>query len=166
MSRSDYPLIERWRRDRAWLTWWGPARTTDELEQDYGPTIDGQIPTIMQMATTDGRDFAMVESYRLADHSDWNTQIEIPDAAGIDYGIGHPDDRGRGLGRALVAALVADTFAEFPECTSVVAAPKTANLASCRTVEAAGFSLVRQAHLSGEWPATGSSSIYRISRTT
>ena len=86
-TRADYPVLARWRRDRAWLTWWGPARSVDELDDDYGACIDGADPTSMTIATIDGRDFALVETYRLRDHPDWAAKLSMEHAAGIDYAI-------------------------------------------------------------------------------
>lgn len=170
LTRADYPTIARWRRDRAWRTWWGPARTEDELEEDYGPTIDGQEPTVMAIAVLlepgrAPRDIGLVEHYRIADHPEWDAQIDIPGAAGVDYGIGDPADRGRGLGTELLVTLVDEAFDAYPDCTCVVAAPKSANRASCGVLEAIGMSLVRTTHLTGEWPEEGDSSIYRVTRT-
>ncbi len=169
LTRDDYPTLVRWRRDRAWLTWWGPQKTADELEDDYGRTIDGLEPTNMYIASLveDGgapRDVGLVEQYRLADHPEWDTQILIPGAAGIDYGIGSPADRGRGVGKVLLTELVADTFEEYPDCSCVVAAPKSANVASCRAVESIGLTLVRTGHITGEWPEEGDSSIFSVTR--
>ena len=164
-TRADYPLLARWRRDRAWLTWWGPAQTVDELEEYYGPVIDGDDPTIMSIATLDGQDIGLTEQYRIADHPEWDAQVRIEGAAGIDYGIGLPEHRGRGVGTAMLTALVADTFDEFHDCTSVVAAPKSANRASCGVLERIGMELVRVEHLKGEYPEEGDSSIYVMRRT-
>jgi len=163
-DRADYPLLARWRRDRAWLTWWGPARSADELEDDYGPCIDGTEPTLMSVAAVGGREFALVETYRIADHADWSEKVSIAGAAGIDYGIGQAADRGHGLGKRLLVALVADTFDENGDCDSIVAVPKTANLASCRALESVGFSLMRTEEIEGEYPSSGTSSVYKLDR--
>ncbi|MDG2262442.1 MAG: GNAT family N-acetyltransferase [Actinomycetota bacterium] len=162
--RADYPLLAGWRRDRAWLTWWGPARSVDELEDDYGACIDGTEPTLMSVAAIDGRDFALVETYRIADQADWNARVSVPGAVGIDYGIGRASDRGRGFGKSMLSALVGDAFDEYVDCDCIVAVPKTANVASCRALESVGFTLMRTEKIDGEYPGPGTSSIYKLDR--
>jgi len=164
LTRTDYPTLARWRRDRAWLTWWGQALSEDELEDDYGPTIDGTEPTIMFIATEGTRDVGLVETYRHADHPTWQNQIQVEQAIGIDYGIGLPRDRGRGLGRAILTVLIEDALDLFPDCSCVVAVPKSANRPSCALLESLGFTLHAVKPVEGEWPKEGTSSIYRLSK--
>jgi aminoglycoside 6'-N-acetyltransferase len=64
-------------------------------------------------------------------------------AAGIDYLIGGPGDRGHGLGSAMIRAFVADiVFALHPLWTQAGAAPFAANVPSWRALEKAGFRFV------------------------
>lgn len=63
------------------------------------------------------------------------------DAAGIDYLIGDPADRGRGLGSALVRAFVEDVlFPLHPGWSQGCASPQSANVGSWRALAQAGFS--------------------------
>jgi aminoglycoside 6'-N-acetyltransferase len=61
-------------------------------------------------------------------------------AAGIDYLVGEPADRGRGLGTAVIRTFVAGVvFALHPGWSQACAAPSVANVASWRALEKAGF---------------------------
>jgi len=164
LVRADYPMLALWRRDQAWLTWWGPERNENELEDDYGATIDGMEPTLMFVATEGSRDIGLVETYRHTDHPTWHGQIQVDHAIGIDYGIGVPRDRGRGLGRAMLTVLIDEALDLFPDCDCVVAVPKSANRPSCALLESLGFTLHAVKPVEGEWPTEGTSSIYRLTR--
>ncbi len=64
-------------------------------------------------------------------------------AAGIDYLIGDPGERVRGIGTAVIRAFVTDVvFGQHPEWTHACASPQAANVASCRALERAGFAYV------------------------
>jgi len=164
LTRTDYPTLALWRRDRAWLTWWGPPLNEDELEDAYGPTIDGTEPTFMFIATEGSREVGLVETYRHADHPTWHGQIQVDHAIGIDYGIGLPRDRGRGLGRAMLTVLIEEALDLFPDCDCVVAVPKSANRPSCALLESMRFMLHAVKPVEGEWPKEGTSSIYKLTR--
>ncbi len=72
----------------------------------------------------------------------WALGIER-DAAGIDYLIGEPANRGRGLGSAMIRAFVINVvFGLHAEWSQACAAPYAKNIASCRVLEKAGFRFV------------------------
>ena len=65
----------------------------------------------------------------------------------IDYLIGEPHCRGRGLGAAMIAAFVGESWAAYPDATAVVVAMHQTNTASWRAVQRAGFHRVAAGEL-------------------
>ena len=64
-----------------------------------------------------------------------------PGEVGLDYALGDPRAPGRGLGTAMIAALVREVRRHQPGC-GVVVEPEAANAASRRVLERNGFELV------------------------
>lgn len=96
------------------------------------------------IASVDGRDIGWIQCYSAADEPDetapwWELGVDRR-AAGIDYLIGEPADRGRGVGSRMIASFVADVvFGRHPDWTQAAAAPYARNVASWRALEKAGF---------------------------
>jgi GNAT superfamily N-acetyltransferase len=80
---------------------------------------------------------------------------------GIDYAIGDPDATGRGLGTALIAALVDEVRRHHPGC-GVIAGPDASNVASRRVLERNGFSLLGVRAVITE-PTDDPVAVYRLS---
>ncbi len=110
--------------------------------RDYGSSSTDA--TEHWVASTCGRDIGWIQCYAAADEpsesEQWFALGVDPTAAGIDYLIGDPADRGRGLGSAMIHAFVADVvFARRPTWSQACAAPYAENVASWRALEKAGF---------------------------
>ncbi|MEM9516870.1 MAG: GNAT family N-acetyltransferase, partial [Actinomycetota bacterium] len=60
-------------------------------------------------------------------------------AAGIDYLVGDPGQRGQGLGAAMIAAFVGDVVFGAHDWQQAAASPFDANAASWKALEKAGF---------------------------
>jgi len=80
---------------------------------------------------------------------------------GIDYAIGDVACTGRGVGTALVAALVDHVRERHPHA-GVIADPNAANIASRRVLEKNGFMLLAERTVASE-PTSGPMAIYRLS---
>jgi aminoglycoside 6'-N-acetyltransferase len=70
----------------------------------------------------------------------------------IDYLIGEPECRGRGLGAGMIAAFVAESWAAYPNASAVVVAMHQHNPASWRAVERAGFRRIAEGELTPDNP--------------
>lgn len=96
------------------------------------------------IVTVDGRAVGWTRCYPAVDEPEeidrwWDFGVDRA-AAGIDYLLGEPGDRGRGVGAAMIRAFVDDVvFARHPEWTQAAAGPYEANVASWRALEKAGF---------------------------
>lgn len=149
--------------------WWGPAIDEDQLEVDYGSTIDERWtpsngPARMWIYEVDAKPVGLGENYLIDHHLEWANSLGVEHAVGVDYAIGSPADRGKGHGARLIELLVEDALSEHTTATQVVVAPKAANTASRRALESVGLELVEVRHIEGEYPRDGDSAIYAITR--
>lgn len=140
---EDLPMLHRWLNEPGVVRWWeGDDVSWDAVVRDYGSSSTDA--TEHWVASTCGRDIGWIQCYAAADEpsesEQWFALGVDPTAAGIDYLIGDPADRGRGLGSAMIHAFVADVvFARRPTWSQACAAPYAENVASWRALEKAGF---------------------------
>ena len=145
LAESDLPMVHRWLNEPGVVRWWeGEDVSWDAVVRDYGPANNDT--TEHWIASLDGRDVGWIQCYP-ADDPDaedesrhwWQFGVQRS-AAGIDYLIGDPGDRGRGLGSAMIRAFVIDiVFGRHPDWPQACASPYAANTASWRALERAGF---------------------------
>ena len=140
---DDLPMLHRWLNEPGVVQWWeGDDVSWDAVVRDYGSTATDS--TEHWIASAGGRDIGWIQCYAAADEPDetapwWALGVEET-AAGIDYLVGDPADRGRGIGSAMVRAFVVDVvFGRHPDWTQACAAPFAGNIASWRALEKAGF---------------------------
>lgn len=140
---GDLPTMHRWLQDPQVVHWWeGDDVTWAGVLDTYG--TPGGDPEDHFMALLDGRPFGWCQSYRLADVEEdigffAPLGLDPATTASIDYLIGSPADRGRGLGGAMIRAFVEQELARHPAWRHIVVAPQRANEASWRCLESAGF---------------------------
>lgn len=97
----------------------------------------------MFLGVHEGEPFGLVQVYRFEDEPESLAELSAvcpvpPGALGIDYLVGEPSARGRGLGSAMIAAAVARGFAGNPDSTEVLVPVVAANEASWRALRRAG----------------------------
>jgi aminoglycoside 6'-N-acetyltransferase len=167
MRREDLPLLAAWLQQPHVSEWWrGEPHGLAAVEAKYGPCIDGDDPTDLFVVEADGRPVGMAQCYRIADEPEWarvfDGIVEVSDAAGIDYLIGVPDATGRGIGTAMVAAMVPLVF-ERLSVASIVVTVQPANVASWKALERAGFRRCWSGELDSPDPSdTGPQHVYVI----
>lgn len=152
LERADLPFLARWQAQSHVARWWGPPPGLTALESEYGPKIDGREPTQVFIAELDGVPIGMIQRYRNRDHPEWEAQVQVPGAAGIDYYIGEPDLIGRGLGPELISQFVEQLFRDYPDVDRVVVGVLEENRQSWRALEKAGFQRLRAQHLDSADP--------------
>ena len=140
---DDLPMLHRWLNEPGIVRWWeGDDVTWPAVVRDYGSTsVD---PTEFWIASAAGRDIGWIQCWAAADEPEetdqWLALGVDPTAAGIDYLIGDPADRGGGAGSAMIRAFVVDiVFGRHPEYAQACAAPYADNVASWLALEKAGF---------------------------
>lgn len=148
LSDTDLGLLHAWLNEPGVVRWWeGDDVSWDAVVREYGSTSNE--PVEHWIATLDGRPVGWIQCYDTNDYADtdevrnWRSLGIDGTAAGIDYLIGEPSARGRGLGTSMIRAFVADVvFGRHSAWTRACASPLTANVASIRALEKAGFSRV------------------------
>ena len=170
LRRDDFPLLAKWLSEPTVARWWDHETTPEALENDFGAGIDGAEPTHVFLAWFEGRPFGLIQRYAIADYPEYveelSTVCQQPrGAVSIDYLIGEPDCRGRGLGAAMIAAFVADSWAAYPDASAVVVAMHQANAASWRAVARAGFRRIAEGELTPDNPIDNRDHyIYQVDR--
>ena len=140
---DDLPMLHRWLNEPGVVQWWeGDDVSWDNVVREYGSAQTD--PVEFWIASIDGRDVGWIQCYAAADEPEecepWWALCVDRTAAGIDYLVGEPVDRGAGVGSALIRTFVSDiVFGLHPEWTQACAAPYAANVASWRALEKAGF---------------------------
>ena len=165
LTRDDFPLLATWLAEPHVAAWWREPADPASIEQRYGPGVDGTDPTRLYVITEDGRPVGLIQCYRHADEPAWDRAVGIPAAAGIDYLIGESDRLGRGLGSRAIAAFSTAVFDRYPEVDVIVAAPQADNVASCRALAKAGYTLTGVRDLESDDPGDdGPSAVYLLAR--
>jgi aminoglycoside 6'-N-acetyltransferase len=159
LTDDDLPMLHRWLNEPGVVRWWeGEDVSWEKVVEDYGSANDE--PTEHWIVAVDGRDTAWIQCYALADYADdpddaearawvaacWGAGADH-DAAGIDYLIGEPADRGRGVGAAMIRAFVDEVvFGRHPTWTQVLADPHVDNPSSWGALASAGFRFLGITH--------------------
>jgi aminoglycoside 6'-N-acetyltransferase len=157
LARSDFPLLAGWLAAPHVARWWCHEFTPEALERDFGPTADGREPNEDWLALVDGEPVGLVQRSLVSAYEenlrDFSSLVEVPPGAvTIDYLLGSLTDTGRGLGTAMIAAMVARTWREVPDAPAVLVAVVAANTASWRALEKAGFRRVAEGDLEPDNP--------------
>ncbi len=146
LTDDDLSMLHRWLNEPGVMRWWeGDDVSWEGVVRDYG-SGNGD-PTEHWLASIDGDDVGWIQCYLAADSPEesaqwWALGVQAT-AAGIDYLVGEPARRGRGVGSAMIRAFVEDVvFGLHPGWSQACAAPYAANVASWRALERAGFRFV------------------------
>ncbi|MBA0127162.1 acetyltransferase [Haloechinothrix sp. YIM 98757] len=135
---ADVELVHRWmiqpHVEKYWQQAWTPRQWRDEFDRQLAGAHS--LPCLV---AHDGVDIAYIEVYRVARDGLADYVPHEPHDLGVHIAIGDRDRTGRGLGRALLAALADGLLAAEPECDRVVAEPDRENTASVIAFRVAGF---------------------------
>jgi aminoglycoside 6'-N-acetyltransferase len=164
MTEADLPAIEGWLGEPHVARWWLVDDTAAATLAEYADQVAGRgddATTVLIVVEAGRGPIGWCQWYRWDAHPDEARELRtLPGEVGLDYAIGDPGAIGRGLGTALIAALVAEVRARHPGC-GVVVEPEAANLASRSVLERNGFSLVDVRPLAFE-PGDRPMAIYRL----
>ena len=170
LTADDLPLLAGWLREPRVARWWHHDSSPEGVERDFGPSVRGEEPGEDLVVSLDGRPIGLLQ--RSAIHA-YPEEVEAfsaltelpPGAVELDYLIGDAADRGRGLGPALIAAAVRDTWRAYPAAPAVLVSVVAANRASWRALEKAGLVRVAEGELEPDNPADDPLHyVYRIDR--
>lgn len=170
LTRDDFELLARWLAAPHVHRWWFHEYSPEALERDFGASVRGEEPGEDLLVHEGGEPVGLVQRSRYADYPEDLEQmtpwVEVPDGAlSVDYLIGDPVRTGRGLGPRIIAAVVADAWTTYPDAPCVIVPVATANRASWRALEKAGFARIGEAVLEPDNPIDdGHHVIYRLDR--
>lgn len=142
LAGTDLAMLHGWLNEPGVVRWWeGDDVSWPAVVRDYGSTTDA---TEHWIASLDGTDVGWTQCWPVAaepeEAAPWMALGVDGTAAGIDYLLGDPARRGRGLGSAMIRDFVADVvFGLHPAWTQACASPLADNVASWRALEKAGF---------------------------
>ncbi len=165
-------MLERWLAEPLVARWWNHQTTPTAIERDFGPAVDGREPTFVFIAELGCRPFGLIQCYAIAAYPEYLGELsavcEVPAAAvSVDYLIGEPDLRGRGLGTRMIEACVEWIWQECTEADDVIVPVHVENRASWRALARAGFLRIAEGQLKPDNPRHSSDHyVYRAGRTT
>ena len=172
LTRGDFPLLAGWLAEPLVHRWWHHECDEAALERDFGPSLDGADVTELLVAELAGRPFGLVQRYPVHAYQEYVDELaplcEVPPGAlSIDYLLGEPDLRGRGLGARMIGELVAASWSRYPDAGCVVVPVAAGNLASWRALARAGFRRVAEGPLEPDNPVDPPDHVvYRLDRPT
>jgi len=145
MQAEDLAQMHEWLQRPHVRRWWSDRETYEEVVAHYLPSIDGSRPTDLYVVLLDGRPIGFSQSYLLAHYPEDAEAVGADSgAAGVDLFIADAELTGRGIGTELLRRFVREIVFAQPDVAYRIADPETANRASIRAFEKAGFRIVRE----------------------
>jgi aminoglycoside 6'-N-acetyltransferase len=150
MRTADLARIRDWLAEPHVARWYLSESTLEDELDDLRRSVDGEQATHAIVVCEEGTAIGWCQWYLCREYPEHAAALEAgTDDVGIDYAIGDPARAGRGVGTALIAALV-EHVREIHPGAAILADPVAANTASRRVLEHNGFALVGERALSSE----------------
>ena len=163
-------MLTGWLREPQVARWWNHDSSDHGVERDFGPSVRGEEPGEDLVVLLDGRPIGLLQRSVIADYpeelTEFATLVDVPEGAiELDYLIGDPGLRGRGLGARMIAAAVADTWPAYPAASAVLVSVVATNVASWRALENAGLKRIAEGAMIPDNPVDDPLHyVYRIDR--
>lgn len=170
LLREDFSLLAGWLAEPLVARWWNHQTSPEALDRDFGPSVDGRDATDIFVAVTDHSPFGLIQRYAIDAYPEYLEELSPvctvpPGALSVDYLIGKPQARGQGLGAAMIAILVADSWRGCPDAHDVIVPVCAANVGSWRALERAGFTRIAAGQMEPDNPVDSRDHfVYRIER--
>lgn len=154
---ADFALLGSWLARPHVARWWNHETTAHAVQRDFGPAAAGQEPSQDLLVSHAGRPFGLVQRSWYADYPGYVAQLShlvaVPAGAiSVDYFVADPADTNRGLGTAMVRAVLEDTWSGPRDATAVIVPVAAGNRASWRLLERAGLTRVAAGDLEPDNP--------------
>jgi len=170
LQRSHFALVARWLAEPLVARWWNHETSAAAIERDFGPSVDGHDAAEVFVAVVGDRPFGLIQRYPIDAYPEYVEELltvcALPAGAlSVDYLIGEPDVRGRGLGATLIAAFVDQSWPLYPRAGDVIVPVSAGNRASWRALERAGFRRIAEGNLQPDNPRDSLKHyVYRLQR--
>jgi RimJ/RimL family protein N-acetyltransferase len=143
MEMDDLRLVHEWLQRPHVRRWWSTHETFEQVREHYSPAIEGSDPTDLYLVLLEGREVGFIQTYLVADYPEYGSLIGRGEGtAGVDLFIADSTLTGKGLGSEILRRFVSQIVFAQPTTRRCVAGPETANVASVRAFEKAGFRVV------------------------
>ena len=144
LRRDDFGRLAAWLAEPRVARWWNHDVSPEAIERDFGTSVDGGDATEMFVAQLDGEPIGFIQRYPIGAYAEYVEELSRvcpvpPGALSLDYLIGDPAARGRGVGAAMIGAFVAQSWDVYPAARDVVVPVAAGNHASWRALERVGF---------------------------
>jgi GNAT superfamily N-acetyltransferase len=107
MAENDFPHVVTWLSEPQVRQWWYQPLDLPAVRAKYLPRLAGIEPTHMMVIEDDGAPVGLAQWYRWDDYPDDRDNYRLGrDELGMDYAIGVPSARGRGVGRAAIEGVL------------------------------------------------------------
>lgn len=138
LTRDDFPLLTTWLEEPRVKRWWNHETNPEAVERDFGRGTRGEEPGEDLVVLLGDRPIGLLQRSVIRDYPEeyarFSAHVDVPPGAvELDYLIGDPDLRGRGLGTRLITV-------------------NAANVASWRAVEKAGLTFLTEGDMPPDNP--------------
>lgn len=170
LTRAEFPLLSGWLANPHVARWWNHETSPEALERDFGTSADGGESSEDLLALQDDHPIGLIQRSKLADYPEYLTEFEaltdVPaGAATIDYLIGEAAQTGRGVGTAMIKAVVEETWTIYTDANAILVAVVAGNRPSWRALERSGFHRVAEGPMEPDNPIDDPLHyVYRIDR--
>lgn len=154
---ADFPLLSDWLSRPHVHRYWHHDFTPDGVARDFGPGTRGDEAGEDLLVSVDGIPEALVQRSRIEDYAEdfreLSAIVDVPSGAvTIDYFVADSARTGRGLGTAIIRAIIADTWSSYPDCLAVIVPVVAGNTGSWRALEKSGFRRIGEGDMEPENP--------------
>ncbi len=170
LQRRNFSLLAGWLAEPLVARWWNHETSLEAIERDFGPSVDGHDATKVFVALVGDRPFGLIQRYPIDAYPEYVEELSSvcavpPGALSVDYMIGEPEMRGRGLGTTMIALFADQSWRLCPHADDVIVPVSAGNRGSWRALEHAGFRRIAEGHLKPDNPCDSRDHyIYRLQR--
>ena len=149
ITPEDAPQIVRWLREEDVTRWWWDiaGKSDEELADEWTTkALNIEQKEFRYIIVVDGNEIGNIQVTVLKNYPDYEAEVDIPNAAGVDVFIGESEWRNRGVGTLVVRQFVDEIVFTMPGIETCIIDPEPENTRAIRAYEKAGFRHVRYYH--------------------
>jgi len=140
LTREDFGMLVMWLATPHVSRWWTEPASLLDVEERYGPSVDGSDPTRIYMVVCGAAPIGMIQSYWIDDYPHHAETMQLPGSVGIDFFIGDSGFIGRGIGPQMLIMFLDTIIPPHTQGRTAFASdPSVHNAVSIRALEKAGF---------------------------